>query len=236
MKTVSIVLPLWNRTRLLANTLGSIARQTRQPNEIIVVEDRPNDESGRRLCEGRAKWIPMDGYPDVYRNVGSVYNVGLKAATSDIVIMQSAECMYESTRGISDLLSGIESDGFASAVPYVRSLSPTGRFIEWFCHPSLGGRPGWTGMFCHAIHRQRLVEVGGYDEVFKGYGFDDDLLLYRLKRNGVQPRHVNTIVSHQWHPRHDTIQSETDANKDIYLFRIQQIEAGLDEKMCWDPQ
>jgi glycosyltransferase involved in cell wall biosynthesis len=226
-KTISIVLPTWNRTKLLANTLASIARQTRQPSEIIVVEDRPRDSSTRHVCIGYgAKHIPVPGESIEYRNVGFVYNRGIEQATGDIVIMQSAECMYESKTGIADLVSAIESDGYASAVPLVRSLSPTGRFIEWFCHPTLGGRPGWTGMFCHAIHRQRLVEVGGYDEIFKGYGFDDDLLLYRLKKNGVNPRHVNTIVSHQWHERHATIQRETDANKLIYDAKILEIERG----------
>lgn len=227
-KTITIVLPLWNRTRQLAATLASISKQTRQPNEIIVVEDRPRDPGGRHLCIGYGiRHIPLAGpAPDVYRNVGFVYNRGIEQASGEIVIMQSAECMYESKTGIADLVGAIESDEFASAVPLVRSLSPTGKFVEWFCHPTLGGRPGWTGMFCHAIHRKRLTDVGGYDEIFRGYGFDDDLLLYRLRRIGVVPRHINTLVSHQWHERHATIQRETDANKLIYDERVAAIERG----------
>lgn len=226
-KTISIVLPLWRRTRLLANTLASIARQTRQPNEVIVVEDRPTAPDARHLCRGYGyKYLSIDGpAPDEYRNVGFVYNRGIEQATGDIVIMQSAECMYESKTGISDLVAAIAANEFASAVPFVQSLTPTRKFCEWFCHPTLGGRPGWTGMFCHAIHRKRLSEVGGYDEIFKGYGFDDDLLLYRLKRNGVKPQYVNTLVSHQWHERHATIQRETDANKLIYDVKIAEIES-----------
>ena len=233
---VSIILPLWNRTTLLANTLVSIFnQQDLPPLEVIVIEDRPQDKRGQNLCEKYpVRYIQKDGHSShIYNNVGSVYNIGIKQATGDILIMQSAECKYETNNGIAQLVDSIVGDELASAVPLVQALEPDGSFLEWFCHPREGQRPGWTGMFCHAFHRAEILKIGGYDEIFNGYGFDDDLLLYRLKRNGVKPQHIESVlVSHQWHSRHTSLQQETDANRQIYLRKIAAVEAG-EPNIAW---
>lgn len=233
--SVSIVLPLWNRTALLKKTLVSIFCQKDLPKlEIIVVEDCPPDDSGKQLCEFFGeKIVYCRRYRDIkrYSNVGAVYNIGIRQATGDILIMQSAECKYETPTGIADLVAAIEGDELASAVPLVQSVDHAGRFIEWYCHPREGGRPGWAGMFAHAIHREQVLKVGGYDEAFQGYGFDDDLLLYRLKKNGVKPRHVESVlVTHQWHPRY--CGTDERENKKIYLAKIEAVESGREPNVA----
>jgi glycosyltransferase involved in cell wall biosynthesis len=235
MKSVSIVIPLWNRTVLLASTLVSIFNQRNLPPlEVIVVEDRPNDLSGQVLCQKYPiKYFKKNGTQRGYCNVGGVYNCGIKQATGEILIMQSAECKYETQTGIYDLVSAIQDDELASSVPLVQALGSNGEFGEWYCHPRAGGRPGWTGMFVHAVHRSQVLKVGGYDEIFQGYGFDDDLLLFRLKMNGVQPRHIETVLaSHQWHPRHASLDKETRENQTIYVAKVLAIRQGLEPNIA----
>ena len=213
MKTVSIVLPVYRRTALLANTLDSIAKQFDVKPEVIVVEDRPADDSAERLCwrHDIKYWASTKG--SGYNNVSSIYNIGIKRATGDIIVMQSAECRFNSADGLRKLVAAIEDDELKSAVPIVQSLGPRGEFIEWYNHPRLGARAGWTGFFCHAMNRSQLMKIGGYDEVFRGYGHDDDLLLFRMKWNGIQPQFVeDVLVTHQWHPRHQCVAGEDSYN------------------------
>ncbi len=221
MKSVSIILPCWRRTPLLANTLDSIFSQQNLPEDlqVIVVEDAPIDHSCMRLCGS----LGVDYYArrrggQGYSNVGAIYNIGIKRAHGDIVIMQSAECKYEMTNGLHKLIEAIEDDELKSAVPCVQSIGPRGHFVEWYNHPHLGARAGWTGFFCHALHRSQLLKVQGYDEVFQGYGHDDDLLLFRLKWNGVVPRFVpDVLVTHQWHQRHQCVAGEDAYNHGVRL-------------------
>lgn len=212
MKTVSIVLPLHRRTPLLANTLESLSRQNLVSFQTIVVEDRPVDSSGRELCKRFGVEYYVYGKGTGYNNVSLIYNCGIRKATGNIIVMESAECKFEGYDGLSKLVAAVENDELASAVPFVKSVGPCGEFIEWYNHPTLGARAGWTGFFCHAMHRNQLMKIGGYDEIFKGYGHDDDLLLFRMKHNGIQSHFVETLVTHQWHSRHHCVAGEDEYN------------------------
>jgi glycosyltransferase involved in cell wall biosynthesis len=227
MKTVSIVIPVYRRTTLLENTLASIIEQYGVKPEVIVVEDRPLDDSAQRLCFRHDIKYFASHKGTGYNNVSTIYNIGIRKATSDIIVMQSAECKYESTDGLQRLVAAIENDELKSVVPLVMSTGPHGGFIEWYNHPSLGARAGWTGFFCHAMHRSQLMKIGGYDEIFKGYGHDDDLLLFRMKSNGIQPRfEENVLVTHQWHPRHQCVPGEDEYNRDRRLEQEAIVNAG----------
>lgn len=236
MKAISIVIPLWNRTALLRNTLDSIYRQKNLPEklQVIVVEDRPPNNTGRNLCVSRGvEYYCRRRSGNEYSNVGPVYNCGIKHATGDILIMQSAEVKYETSTGIADLVAAVQDDELTSAVPIVRSLEEDGAFIEWYCHPREGARPGWTGFFVHAVHRSQILKIGGYDEIFKGYGFDDDLLLFRMKKNGIRTQFVESVLaSHQWHFRHEGITQETEANRQIFVAKRDAVDSGREPNIA----
>lgn len=236
MKSVSIVIPLWNRITLLKNTLDSIYRQKNLPEklQVIVVEDRPLNDTGRNLCRSRGvEYYVRRRLGNEYSNVGPVYNCGIKQATGDVLIMQSAEIKYETITGIAELVASVQDDELSSAVPIVQSLTHEGAFAEWFCHPRGGERPGWTGFFAHAIHRSQILKIQGYDEIFQGYGFDDDLLLFRMKKNGIQTKFVESVlVSHQWHQRHEGITQETEANRQIFVAKKEAVDFGREPNIA----
>jgi glycosyltransferase involved in cell wall biosynthesis len=43
--TISVIIPNYNRATLIGETLNNMLRQTRRPDEIIVVDDGSTDES-----------------------------------------------------------------------------------------------------------------------------------------------------------------------------------------------
>lgn len=225
--SVSIVMTPWNRTRLLSNTLDSIFRQ-RYPNlQIIVVEDRPTEFSTQALCmkhgiDYSARRTVLDGW----NNPAVLLNHGIKKATGEIIILQNAECKYENEDGIANLVAEVERDEMVSTVPLVQSLDEQGRFIQWFSHPTDQERAGWISYFCQAIRRSQILKVGGFDEIFNGYGHEDDLFEFRLRANGIKFKYVeNVLVSHQWHPRYQY----TGVEKQNELTRIEmerKIKAG----------
>src|SRR5579859_5787555 len=92
MPSVSVVLTTYKRDSLLLKTLASIHGEC----EVIVVDDA-NSQQTKFICKGLATYIPRIGRPDVaFSNPAVPINIGLKAATGDIVILQNAECEHVS--------------------------------------------------------------------------------------------------------------------------------------------
>ncbi len=54
--------------------------------------------------------------------------------------------------------------------------------------------------FCQAVRRDRVVSIGGFDEEYIGWGFEDNDFSERLDMSGVVRRwSPNVRVKHQWH-------------------------------------
>jgi glycosyltransferase involved in cell wall biosynthesis len=80
---ISTVITLYNLEKYIDDAIQSIFRQTRKPDEIIVVDDCSTDGSADIVAKHRHKII----YIKQEKNIGALRNSlsGLKAATGDIV-------------------------------------------------------------------------------------------------------------------------------------------------------
>lgn len=84
-----------------------------------------------------------------------------------------------------------------SCVPVFARAGSEGE-LGWYNHSQL--RPV-AFHFCAALRREQMDALGGFDERFAhGVGFDDDELLARVRRLGLQVSIVDQpCVLHQWH-------------------------------------
>lgn len=80
---ISTVIILYNLEKFIDDAIQSVFRQTRQPDEVIVVDDCSTDGSADIVAKYRHKII----YIRQEKNIGNLRNAlsGLKAATGDIV-------------------------------------------------------------------------------------------------------------------------------------------------------
>ncbi|HYZ50349.1 MAG TPA: glycosyltransferase [Nitrososphaeraceae archaeon] len=80
---ISAVITLYNLEKYIDDAIQSVLRQTRQPDEIIVVDDCSTDGSANIVGKYRDRII----YIRQEKNIGALKNSlsGLKAATGDIV-------------------------------------------------------------------------------------------------------------------------------------------------------
>lgn len=78
--TISVVMPFHNRARFLDAALGSVLRQTRAPDEIIVVNDgsRPEEAAGLEPWADRCTIIHQEN-----RGVSGACNAGIVAASGE---------------------------------------------------------------------------------------------------------------------------------------------------------
>lgn len=89
MKRVSVIIPTYNRSALLRETVESIMSQTYKNIEIIIVSDGSTDDTQaviENISDKRVKFVQLDknyGYPAVARNLGMTLASGTYIAFCD---------------------------------------------------------------------------------------------------------------------------------------------------------
>jgi len=253
---VSILITAFQRPHLLKWNLFSLARQEIPfPYEVLVLNDGVPDETeglcrkyrnrlnvryvftGQRNLQGEIK----------YRVPGFALNIGAKLSCGDILIISCAEmfhlndtiaCLSGPVMANSRLLAtaiGMD-DKDASFLEYVES---NGGDFDYDAYLHNYPRLNTRLPFLMAISRKEFYAIGGYDEDFTGFAYDDDDLVSRLQDNGCSLCLTQAQTIHLYHPRHDDshVQSpEMQLNRRLYMERKGQIvrnqgrEWGLLEK------
>ncbi len=91
---VAVVIPVYNRVELLANTLAGLVAQSRPPHQVIVADDG-SEEDVSAVTHAFADDLPLqlvrqdhDGY-----GAGRARNLGAGVADGDVLIFIDADCI-----------------------------------------------------------------------------------------------------------------------------------------------
>ena len=163
--TVSVIVPTYNRARLLRETLNSILDQTRPPTEVIVVDDGSTDDTAA-VCAAQSPnvryvWQSNTGLPAIARNRGISEATGEWIAlcdSDDIWTRQKLETQFNAiaATGARWCVTGfglIDPDGaristsgfgFEREFPVFRQLgiSPATHFGSWLRRTELATAAG----------------------------------------------------------------------------------------------
>jgi GT2 family glycosyltransferase len=223
-RRISIVVPSYNRAPYFDVLLRSLLWSAVAPDdfEVIVVNDGGTDDlpgvvdRGRRAgLHVRLVTLRTSGTP---RNNARARNAGLAAARHPIVIQTDPDIVF-----VDDVLSAVRAavdshsicscDGyypltredteaivFRAGAPPVTAASlrraAVGRPNQVHSPDGVGGLHG-----SFACATQMLRDLGGYDESFDYWGWEDRELLVTAAARGLKRRHLpNTLVTHLWHP------------------------------------
>lgn len=159
------------------------------PNAEIVVIDYGSPDGLSKWMFDNRQYI-NDGLVNYYRydSVGNFHiahakNLGVCASANPIVCSVDADCYVD--RGLVDQLLVLKTGEFCSV-----------------CHTN------WEGSLwgCIGGFKSDVCQVGGYNEVLTGYGFDDIDLANKLLKIGLNkiPWDVSTLRSIQ-HPRDESM-------------------------------
>lgn len=203
--SLSIVMTARKRASQLMNTLESINFQTVKPNQIVIVED--GVEGWNETQDVCRKWrgeLPIDlvlrrNRPKLgYSNPAIPKNIGIRKATGELLIIQCGEVRYTRETDIENLIRPVAEDHLLSTFAYCKALAPNGEFQEWYAGPERSA--GWFLDFCQCASRAAITAIGGFDEQYQGYGFDDDDFAFRMQQFGVKYQWAPEVITeHQWH-------------------------------------
>lgn len=209
---ISIVMSYYNRKVLLDRTIDSIRRSEFKDIEIIIVDDA----SPEPLSCADVNVIRIEPKDKWWHNPCIPFNMGLKRATGDVIVIQNPECIHYGDV-LSFVAESIKPKTYLSFACYAINQSQTeqlslgvwpeiedktfsGKERNGYYNHSVFRPVGYH--FCSAIMRHDLDKFGGFDPDYgMGISFDDDDFVYRVYNAGMNIKIIdNPFVMHQWHP------------------------------------
>ncbi|MCS7172667.1 MAG: glycosyltransferase [Armatimonadetes bacterium] len=200
---LSVVIPAYNRPRVLEVCLRCLSRQTLPRNcyEVVVVDDgseedlRPSVESFREALQVRFCRLP--------RNLGraAARNRGIAEARGEVVVFVDSDVFvvprflavhreiherHRNAVGRGPILLTEHLDDPLERPPYLRDPSPA--FLD---------------TANASVRRRHLLEAGGFDEDFREYGWEDFELGMRLIRMGLRRVYRHGALAYHYQPLPD---------------------------------
>jgi len=90
--TVSVVIATHNRAEWLRDTLNSVLRQSRQPDEVVVVDNASTDHT-REVVLSFADRLNVRYVHEPRRGIPHARNAAVRSATGDIVAFIDDDCI-----------------------------------------------------------------------------------------------------------------------------------------------
>src|SRR5215469_2241485 len=186
---VSVVIPVYNRARLIGRAIGSVLAQTYQNFEIVVVDDASTDDLSGALSEISYSRLRRVAHPR-NRGAAAARNTGVAAAVGEYVAFLDSDDIWYPQKLAAQVaaMRGQPPDiaGTVCAYDCIRTGRPPRRVVpSWtpltFARSQLLGctcGPGTT-LLCR---RDVFAEIGPYDEELRR--LEDWDWLLRLAEGG----------------------------------------------------
>jgi O-antigen biosynthesis protein len=204
---LSVAIPCYNGASHLGNCIQAVLKQTRTPDEVIVVDDGSTDASASIAAEYPVRLLRHSGT----QGLATGRNTALAAAEGDIIIYVDVDAY-----AAPDMLAMLSAELADPALGGVggRGIEAVQETIydRWRgLHASQGygsrrrERCQYLFGLCMAYHRTALQAVGGFDTSFRTNAEDVDVGL-RLNKAGYPLSYVpEAVVFHQRRDDHASL-------------------------------
>ena len=199
---LSIIIPTYNRKDILLKALTGYEHQTAQTKtlEIIIVVDGSTDGTGQAVADfAMTSPIMVRCLSQQNKGPAAARNYGIREAKGAILLFTDDDIIPAPTLAAEHLAwhQKLPADNFAmlGQVKWSPEVHPT-PFMEWmgsqgalFGYASLS--PGKEASFeyfytCNvSVKREFLMKNGVFDDTFRGSGYEDTELSYRLMNKGL---------------------------------------------------
>ncbi len=217
----SVVIPTFNRCRILSMTLRALALQEPGPAsgevpdfELIVVDDGSTDDTAAVVAQlSKGFPVPLQYLHQKNRKQGAARNLGAGRARGKYLVFLGDDTVPRRDFLVEHSQSHRQADHRTAVIGYTpwADDSPKTRFMEYI------GEKGWQFGFSLIEDPQRVpfnffytsnlslprdlfLASGGFDEDFREYGWEDIELSLRLHALGMRIVYNPQAVAHHYHP------------------------------------
>lgn len=204
---ISAIIPCYNGEKFIGQAIQHILNQTHSADEIIIVDDGSTDRSAEIIDD--FKEVKCITHP---QNLGlpTARNNAMKEAIGEILVYIDVDA-YPEPDFIEKILQAYteENIGAVSGAGYeVRGDTTPNRWRQRFLPQNYGPEPKDNVPFlfgiCASFRKSALLDVGGFDPIFRTNGEDVDVSI-RLKKKGY--RLVYSPFAKVNHHRNDDLKS-----------------------------
>lgn len=89
--TLSVIMPVYNGRRYLAEALDSLLSQTSPPHEIIIIDDGSTDGTERLIADYCQRYAHISMLSNSHCGVSAARNKGLEVATGEFIYFMDAD-------------------------------------------------------------------------------------------------------------------------------------------------
>ncbi|NEP40803.1 MAG: glycosyltransferase [Okeania sp. SIO2H7] len=202
----SVVIPTYNRRRILEKCLKALENQDYRPPaadyEVVVVDDGSTDGTYEWLTAKAREWPLLRPYSRDHQGPAAARNFGVERARVDTIIFIDSDLVVTETFLMAHgegLIKGREkSDRVFTYGRVINTCNFDNPTAEAYKLTDFSAAFFATGNV--AIARHWLIEAGLFDTNFRQYGWEDLELGVRLKKLGLQLIKCPDAVGYHWHP------------------------------------
>jgi glycosyltransferase involved in cell wall biosynthesis len=205
---ISVIVPAYNSEKTIGECLEALEKQTKKPDEIIVVDDGSNDKT-RNVVK---KFSKVRLIEQGHRGPASARNLGAKNAKGEILLFMDADCkadrewVSEMTRPFSDKeISGVQGrykTAQKGLVARFVQLEIEDRYDRMRKRKYID----FVGSYSAGYRRSVFLEFGGFDESFRMASGEDPDISFKISKAGhkiifsenavVYHNHVNSLPAY----------------------------------------
>ncbi|MBL7068759.1 MAG: glycosyltransferase family 2 protein [Candidatus Omnitrophica bacterium] len=204
MSSCDIIIPVWNQLQYTKRCIESIAKNTRYPYNLILIDNK-SAALTRDYLEGFVKESANATLIKNGENLGFIKaaNQGLKLSKAPYTLLMNNDTMP--TDGwLTKMVAIAESDPMIGLVN-PKSESPGGASLEDYSKRLAENKGGYIETnqcmgFCMLIKREVIEGIGYLDEIYGMGGFDDTDFSRRAYLKGYKCVCAkDAYVYHKWH-------------------------------------
>jgi GT2 family glycosyltransferase len=189
--TVTLIVPVWNQAGLLERLLDSIRKQTRQPEEVVIVDGASTDGAADAARNWGARVISLDRN----RGFAAAVNTGIASCSTTWIGLINSDVELQ-PEWLENLLNAAEETGAGFACGKIFSMADRARLDGTWDLIATSGFPLRAGngypdspefASRRSIHltsatatlyrRELFLQVGAFDEQYESYLEDVDFSL-----------------------------------------------------------
>jgi glycosyltransferase involved in cell wall biosynthesis len=236
--SLSVVIPVGTGSDVLPEVIESLNKQSRKPEEIIIVNDRVKDKSLDCVENIRINHIVVKTQPDKGRyGVSSARNIGAENSSSDIILFLDSDVILPDNY-ISDLME-IISDidgilGVQSADCGYENFASVFKNL-WMRYTYIKLKKKVIGLFytsSAAIRRKSFNKTGGFDEEYRVPGVEDTIFGNKLLNYNIKIRICETLefIHKKYYTVKSALITDFTRSKQLTLYFIKTLPSPLNRK------
>jgi glycosyltransferase involved in cell wall biosynthesis len=193
MPSIAAVIVTRNRSEDLHKALTHLSKQSRKPDELIVVDDCSSDNTRNVASEFDASYVRLprpQGYIDAR-------NLACATANSDFVLSLDDDSWFIDEQGLAQAETALMENQHAAVVSF-NIVNPDGSTT----YPR-SGSPMRTRTFIgcgHILRRNIFIDAGGYPDFFEGHGEEKAMSMSFLRRGYSVLATPSILVEHAFSP------------------------------------